>query len=177
VLPGIIGSLQAMEAIKLLAGLGSPPLGRLVHYRALDTSFREIKIKPDPSCPLCGTQPTITAPVAYPEKSCDMNNDGLPEISTQDLKNILDSGFDGILLDVREQDEFFMAHIDGCQLLPLSGWPEAASNLPKEETYYVLCAAGMRSARAGMWMLDNGFEKVTNVAGGMKSWQQERALD
>lgn len=174
-LPGIIGSLQAMEAIKLLLNIGSPPLGRLIHFRAQDTSFRELKIKPDPNCPLCGNDPTLTAPVTYSD-SCDMNKE-LPEISTLELKAKMDAGLDGILLDVREQDEFFMAHIDGCQLLPLSGWPDAASSLPQDATYYVLCAAGMRSARAGMWMLENGFENVTNVAGGMKNWLAERASD
>ena len=173
-LPGIIGSLQAMEAIKLLAGIGTPPLGRLTHYRALDTSFREIKIKPDPACPLCGENPTITDPLSYQEDPCAMNNDGLPEISTQELKTILDTGFEGILLDVREQDEFFMAHIEGCELLSLSSWPEAAANLPKDAKYYVLCAAGVRSAHAGNWMLQNGFSDVTNVAGGMNSWLSQQ---
>lgn len=174
-LPGIIGSLQAMEAIKLIAGLGKPPLGRLLHYRALDTSFRELKIKADSACQLCGKNPTITAPVNYSETTCDMNDQGLPEISTLELKTILDDGFDGILLDVREQDEFMMAHIDGVQLLPLSGWPESAVNLPKDAKYLVLCAAGMRSARAGMWMQQNGFKDVTNVTGGMKSWLEEQS--
>lgn len=162
-----------METIKLIIGLGKPPLGRLIHYRALDTSFRELKIKADPGCQLCGEKPTITAPVNYSETSCDMNDQELPHISTLELKKILDDGFEGILLDVREQDEFMMAHIDGVQLLPLSGWPEVASNLPKDTKYLVLCAAGVRSARAGMWMQQNGFEDVTNVTGGMKSWLQE----
>lgn len=169
-LPGVIGSLQAMEAIKLLAGLGKPPLGRLMHYRALDTSFRELQIKKDPNCQLCGPNATITQPVSYQE-SCIMTQ--LPEITTLELRRILADGFDGILLDVREQDEYFMAHIDGSQLLPLSGWPAVAANLPKDVKYLVHCAAGMRSARAGEWMLQNGFEDVTNVAGGMKQWLQE----
>lgn len=174
-LPGIIGSLQAMEAIKLLLNLGAPPLGRLVHYRALDTSFRELKIKPDPRCPLCGENPTITAPVSYSD-TCNMN-ESLPEISTLELKAKMDAGLDGILLDVREQDEFFMAHIDGCQLIPLSGWPDAAASLSKDDKYYVLCAAGVRSERASLWMLENGFTDVTNIAGGMKSWLSERAAE
>ena len=104
-------------------------------------------------------------------------NEGLPEISTRELKTKMDSGLDGILLDVREQDEFFMAHIDGCQLVPLSGWPDAAASLAKDEKYYVLCAAGVRSERAGSWMLENGFTDVINIAGGMKSWLSERAGD
>ena len=159
-----------MGAIKLLAGLGRPRLGRLVHYRALDTSFRELQIKKDPNCALCGTKATITAPVSY-QKSCTMTP--LPEITTLELRQILADGFDGILLDVREQDEYFIAHIEGSQLLPLSGWPAVAANLPKDVKYYVHCAVGMRSARAGEWMLQNGFEDVTNGAGGMKQWLQE----
>lgn len=157
-----------MEAVKLLAGIGNPPLGRLIHYRALTTTFREIKIKKDPACPLCGDNPTIHQPV---QESEPMNE--LPEISTLELRTLLAHGLDGILLDVREQDEYMMAHIEGSQLLPLSGWPEAATHLPKDTKYYVHCAAGLRSARAGAWMLQNGFSDVTNVAGGMKQWIAE----
>ncbi len=157
-----------MEAIKLLAQLGSPPLGRLIHYRALSTAFREIKIKPDPHCPLCSENAHITEPLIETKKMTP-----LPEITTLELRKILSEGFDGILLDVREQDEYFTAHIEGSQLLPLSGWPEAASELPKDAQYLVHCAAGMRSARAGEWMLQNGFTNVTNIAGGMKQWLQE----
>ena len=157
-----------MEAIKLLAGIGQAPLGRLIHYRALSTSFREIKIKRDPNCPLCGKNPRITQPII--EKQ-DMTE--LPEITTLELRKILDDGFEGILLDVREQDEYMMANIEGSELLPLSGWPDAATNLPKNAKYLVHCAAGMRSARAGVWMLQNGFTDVTNVAGGMKQWLAE----
>ena len=167
-LPGVVGTLQAMEAIKILAGIGTPPLGRLIHYRALASRFREIKIKRDPKCPLCGDQPIIHQPVL---KSQDMTE--LPEITTLELRQILADGFDGILLDVREQDEYMMSHIEGSQLLPLSGWPDVAADLPKDARYLVHCAAGMRSARAGMWMLQNGFTDVTNVAGGMKQWIAE----
>ena len=167
-LPGIVGSLQAMEAIKLLANLGHPPLGRLIHYRALSTLFREIKIKPDPDCPLCGDNPTITKPITDKNEMTE-----LPEITTLELRKILTDGFEGILLDVREQEEYMMAHIEGSELLPLSGWPSSAVNLPKDAKYYVHCAAGMRSAKAGTWMLQNGFTHVTNVAGGMKQWLQE----
>jgi adenylyltransferase/sulfurtransferase len=157
-----------MEAIKLLASLGQAPLGRLIHYRALSTAFREIKIKRDPGCPLCGDNPTITKP--FTDKK-DMIE--LPEITTLELRKILAEGFEGILLDVREQDEYMMAHIEGSELLPLSGWPASAHNLPRDAKYYVHCAAGMRSAKAGVWMLQNGFTDVTNVAGGMKQWLQE----
>ena len=157
-----------MEAIKLLAELGKPPLGRLIHYRALTTAFREIKIRRDPNCPLCSKNATITQPFNDQKEMTP-----LPEITTLELRQILADGFEGILLDVREQDEYFMAHIDEAQLLPLSGWPAVAANLPKDVKYLVHCAAGMRSARAGEWMLQNGFADVTNVTGGMKQWLQE----
>jgi adenylyltransferase/sulfurtransferase len=131
-------------------------------------AFREIKIKRDPGCPLCGDNPSITKP--FTDKK-DMIE--LPEITTLELRKILAEGFEGILLDVREQDEYMMAHIEGSELLPLSGWPASAHNLPRDAKYYVHCAAGMRSAKAGVWMLQNGFTDVTNVAGGMKQWLQE----
>ncbi len=170
-LPGVIGSLQAMEAIKLLAGLGKPPLGRLVHYHALDSSFREIKIKKDPHCPLCGDNPNLTEESLTSSSESEMT--ALPEISTLELREILEEGFEGILLDVRELDEHSMANIPSAKLVPLSGWPDAATNLSKDTKYLVLCAAGMRSHRAGSWMLENGFEDVTNVVGGMKQWLLE----
>jgi len=160
-----------MEAIKILANLGKPPLGRLIHYRALDTSFREIQIKKDPNCPLCGAHPSITKPVSSNHPNHKMNQ--LQEISTLELRERLNSQLDGILLDVRERDEYLMNHIDQSQLIPLSGWPAAATHLPKDTKYYVHCAAGMRSARACQWMLQNGFTDVTNVSGGMKQWLEE----
>lgn len=159
-----------METIKLLAALGQPPLGRLVHYRALTTSFRELKIKKDPACPLCSARATIRKPVSE-SPSSTMNP--IPEITTLELRDLLDEGIDGILLDVREEDEYALAHIEGSRLLPLSGWPEAAAELPRDAKYYVHCAAGIRSARACHWMLQNGFGEAINVAGGMKQWLAE----
>lgn len=160
-----------METIKLLAEIGTPPLGRLIHYRALNSTFREIKITKDPACPLCGPQATIDQ--LLDETSSMNENPEIPEITTRELREILSRGFDGILLDVREEDEYLTAHIEGSQLLPLSGWPEAAANLPKDAKYYVHCAAGLRSARACHWMLQHGFNDATNVSGGMKQWLAE----
>ena len=157
-----------MEAIKLLGGLGKPPLGRLIHYQSLSSRFREIKIKKDPACPLCGDNATITKPTNSPPKMT-----ALPEITTLELRQLLADGIDGVLIDVREQDEYMMAHIEGSDLIPLSGWPAAAAELPTDQKYYIHCAAGVRSARAGEWMLHNGYTDVTNIAGGMKQWLQE----
>ena len=167
VLPGIIGSLQAMEALKHLLNLGQQPFGRLLHYQALTSTFREIKIKSDPACPLCGNNRTINQPVSY-EQSCTMNN--APEISTTELRELLSQKTDAILIDVREQEEYDQEHIPGSKLLPLSTWPDAITSLPKDATYFVHCQKGMRSARAQDYMLNTGFHDVTNIAGGMDAW-------
>ncbi|MGE9267217.1 MAG: molybdopterin-synthase adenylyltransferase MoeB [Verrucomicrobiales bacterium] len=167
VLPGIIGSLQAMEALKFLLDLGTQPLGRLIHYQALSSSFRELKIKPDPNCPLCGQNPSITAPISY-EHSCSMND--YKEISTNDLRDILTQGTDAILIDVREQEEYDLDHIPGSRLIPLSTWPATIEHLDKNASYLVHCQKGMRSARACQYMLANGFQDATNIAGGMDAW-------
>ncbi len=162
-----------MEAIKLITKIGQPPLGKLIHHQSLNSSFREIKIKKDPNCPLCGKQPTITS--LKNSQPTNQSMDSIPEISTLELRQILGSNFDGILLDVREEEEYQQVNIPQAQLLPLSQWPEAAANLPKDTEYLVHCAAGIRSARAVHWMLQNGFSNATNIAGGMKQWLQEEA--
>jgi adenylyltransferase/sulfurtransferase len=149
--------------------LDIPRLVRLIHYRALPTLFREIKIKPDPDCPLCGDNPTITKPFTDKKEMTE-----LPEITTLELRKILTDGLEGILLDVREQDEYMMAHIEGSELLPLSGWPSSACQ-PSQRTQSITSTAQpeCEALEAGTWMLQNGFSDVTNVAGGMKQWLQE----
>ena len=155
-----------MEALKLVAGLGEPPLGRLTYYQALTTRFRELKLKANPDCPLCGTNPTITSPIDYSTPTA-MN-----EISITDLANALGENPDAItLIDVREQDEWDQAHLPEATLLPLSQWPAIAEErLPKEGTYHLLCAGGVRSARAAVWLEQNGYQNTTNIAGGMNAW-------
>lgn len=161
-----------MEAIKILANLGHPPIGRLMTYQALDSTFRFIKIKKDPQCALCSENASITEPVSYaPEETMNV----LPEITTLELRQRMQQGLDGILLDVRERNEFHYARIEGCELVPLSNWPDVAAYLPKNSKYYVYCAAGVRSARAGEWMLAHGYHDVTNIAGGIQQWLAEEA--
>jgi sulfur-carrier protein adenylyltransferase/sulfurtransferase len=172
VLPGIIGSLQAMEAIKLLLGLGEIPLGKLTCYDALRSSFRVLTLRRDPACRLCGDTPSIHSisnPETLASSSCDMSTE-LPTITVSDLKARLDAGFDGLLIDVREPDEYAAAHIEGSRLIPLATLPAAFSELPKDQEILVHCKAGGRSARAVQAMLDAGFTDVTNVAGGMDAW-------
>jgi adenylyltransferase/sulfurtransferase len=176
VLPGIIGSLQAMEAIKLLLEMGTVPLGKLTCYDGLQSAFRSIKLNRDPCCRLCGGQPEIHSVFnaeTTASASCEMNSTPMESITTLELRDMLDQSFDGLLIDVREPDEYAVAHIDGSRLIPLNTLPDALDSLPKDREILVHCKAGGRSARAVGYLLANGFTRVKNVAGGMDAWLAE----
>ena len=172
VLPGIIGSLQAMETIKLLLGLGDIPLGKLTCYDALRSSFRVLTLRRDPACRLCGDSPSIHS-ISNPETlaphSCEMSTH-LPTFSVSELKARLASGFYGLLIDVREPDEYALANIPGSRLIPLATLPAVLPELDKNQEILIHCKAGGRSARAVQTLLDAGFTNVTNIAGGMDAW-------
>ncbi len=176
VLPGVIGSMQAMEAIKLLLGIGEPPLGKLTVYDALQTSFRTLKVHRDPRCRLCGEKPEITS-VANPETTasatCETPSITMQSITTLELRQILTEGLDGMLIDVRQPDEHAANNIPQAKLIPLAELPSEADSLPKDQEIYVHCKAGGRSAKAVEFLMDQGFTKVTNVAGGMDAWLKE----
>jgi len=175
VLPGIMGSLQAMEAIKLLLGAGEPPLGRLLHYDALHTRFREFKLKRDPECPLCGDNPTITKLIDY-ENFCGMNTstpNNPDEISVSELNDKLANNFNGIFLDVRETWEYDVASIPGARLVPLATFPSIIPELKSaglDTEIIIHCKSGMRSDRACEFLRGEGFTKAINVAGGIDAW-------
>lgn len=172
VLPGIIGSLQAMEAIKLILGIGGPPLGKILIYDALSTSFRSLKLPHDPACRLCGVNPTITS-VGNPETSAPTTCPTMQTITAEELKARLDSGdLNALLIDVREHDEWDAAHIPQAKLVPLQTIPTYAPNLPKDTRIIIHCKAGMRSAKACEYLTSLGFENVTNVTGGMDAFQK-----
>jgi len=172
VLPGIIGSLQAMEAIKLILGIGEPPLGKILIYDALSTSFRSLKLPHDPACRLCGQNPTITS-VNNPETSAQTTCSTMQTITAAELKARLDSGdLNALLIDVREKDEWQIAHIPQAKLVPLQTIPAYAPNLPKDTEIIIHCKAGMRSAKACEYLASLGFENVTNVEGGMDAFQK-----
>lgn len=176
VLPGIMGSLQAMEAIKILLGAGSPPLGRLLHYDALQTTFREFRLRRDPECPLCGENPTITELMDY-DQFCGVpaqeeSDDGF-EITVETLREKLASGFSGTLLDVRETWEHDVTNIPEAQLIPLGEFPAIIPELEtkgRDHEILIHCKAGMRSARACEILINEGFTNVRNVAGGIDAW-------
>jgi molybdopterin/thiamine biosynthesis adenylyltransferase/rhodanese-related sulfurtransferase len=170
VLPGIIGSLQAMEAIKLLAGIGDSLAGRLIHYDALAPRFREFKLRRDPECPVCGDHPTITEPIDY-HQFCGMPNpDTLPSVTVHELAAKRARGEQFTLIDVREPDEYAASRIEGSQLIPLATLPDHLNALEKASEILVHCKAGGRSAQAVQLLLDAGFGNVHNVEGGIDAW-------
>lgn len=179
VLPGIMGSLQAMEAIKIILGCGTPPLGRLIHYDALNTSFREFNLRRDPECPLCGENPSITHLIDY-EQTCSNTKptntmDNQDEISVEQLKSKLDEPFNGLLLDVSEPWEYNVAHIDAARHVPMGDIPEFVSELKtmgEDQELLVICKSGGRSGRVMDYLVDQGFTNVYNVSGGMDAWSK-----
>ncbi|MGD7653521.1 MAG: molybdopterin-synthase adenylyltransferase MoeB [Verrucomicrobiales bacterium] len=173
VLPGVIGSIQAMETLKILLGIGTPPLGKLTVYQALDSSFRSLRLERDPRCRLCGENPQIHS-VSNSETTAGTTCQpaGMGSIDVTRLRSLLDNNFTGILLDVREPFEHAMTHIDGALLMPLGSVPERFHELPKDKEILVLCKAGVRSAMAAEFLLDHGFRNIKNIEGGMNAWHQ-----
>jgi adenylyltransferase/sulfurtransferase len=173
VLPGIIGTLQAIETIKLLIGIGEPLIGRLLHFDALKVKFRELNLRRDPQCPVCGESPTIFAPVDY-DQFCGTRPDGtVPAMSVSELKRKMDAGEAFQLIDVREPFEYEIARIDGARLIPLGEIPDRASGLPREQAIVVHCHSGQRSAQAVRLLQQRGFTSVYNLDGGIDAWSDE----
>ncbi|MBV9455354.1 MAG: molybdopterin-synthase adenylyltransferase MoeB [Rubrobacter sp.] len=178
ILPGAIGTIQATEAVKLILGIGEPLIGRLLLYDALDMRFREMKLRKDPSCPVCGENPTVTELIDYqefcgiPQANAQAAADEVPEISVQELKKKLDNGTEVSVLDVREPHEYEVANI-GARLIPLGELPERLIELDKDETFAIHCKTGGRSASAVKLLQEAGFENVYNVKGGITAWSEE----
>jgi adenylyltransferase/sulfurtransferase len=173
VLPGIIGSIQAMETLKLILGIGELPLGKLTVYDGLKSSFRSLRIGRDPHCRLCSASPTIDS-VANAETqastTCAASRDEVPVITVDRLREILNASFDGLLIDVREPHEHAVSQIDGARLIPLRELPSQLGELPRDREIIVHCKSGARSSRAVKLLLESGFPRVTNVQGGIDAW-------
>ncbi len=178
VLPGIIGLIQATETLKVITGAGTSLLNRLLLVDALAMRFREIKLRRDPGCPICGINRTITQLIDY-EQFCGIEKAGEirmnpHEVSVKDLKRALDDPSLGIkVVDVREPDEQKIAAIKGVTLLPLSQLPERCKELDPEGTYYLHCKAGGRSLKAVEFLRKKGFKHVKSVAGGITAWSEQ----
>ena len=173
VLPGIVGSLQANEAIKLLLGIGEPLIGRLVHIDALAFRFREIKLRKDVQCAVCSENPTITE-LKEIEFSCEMpESSDLREIDVQALKERMESEPSFVLLDVREPHEAEIASLPGAKLIPLGELPDRMDELDQQAETIIHCKAGGRSAKALALLKEAGFEDVCHVQGGINAWSRE----
>jgi adenylyltransferase/sulfurtransferase len=179
VLPGIVGTIQATETIKLILGIGETLAGRLLLIDALSMQFRAMTLRKDPACPACGTR-TITALIDYDE-FCgapgvdDAHDvDDVVEITPRDLAARLSRGDDTFdLIDVREPGEWAIARIDGARLIPLAQIPAALPSLDKTREIVVMCRSGVRSADAARFMQRSGFARVKNLAGGILRWSAD----
>ncbi|BCJ37550.1 adenylyltransferase/sulfurtransferase MoeZ [Actinocatenispora thailandica] len=181
VLCASIGSIQVNEAIKLITGIGDPLVGRLMVYDALEMSYRDIKVRKDPNCPLCGEHPTQTALLEDYEDFCGAVSDEATEavqgstITATELKEWQDAGKDFLLVDVREQAEFEIIRIPGSVLIPkgdiLSG--EALASLPQDRQIVLHCKSGVRSAEALAALKAAGFADAVHVQGGVLAWQAQ----
>jgi adenylyltransferase/sulfurtransferase len=176
VLPGIIGTLQAMETIKLLLGLGEPLIGRLVLYDALSTEFHKLELRKDPACPLCGENPTITELIDYDE-FCGLRVpapafDGIEncQISPPELKARLNQGDPLVLIDVREPHEYAICRLEGARLMPFSTFAEQVHELNSADETVLLCRNGLRSLQVVQLLWEAGFRKLYNLAGGLDAW-------
>jgi sulfur-carrier protein adenylyltransferase/sulfurtransferase len=173
VLPGIIGMLQAIETIKLIVGIGEPLVGRLLHFDALKVKFRELNLRRDPECPVCGENPTIFSPIDYEQFCGALDEAAIPKMSAHALKRKMDAREPFQLIDVREVFEYEIARIDGAKLIPLGQIAERADELPRERPIVVHCHSGQRSAQAVRLLQQRGFDKVYNLEGGIDAWSDQ----
>jgi adenylyltransferase/sulfurtransferase len=184
ILPGLVGVIQATEAIKLILGKGEPLIGRLLLVDALNMRFRELKLRKNPECPVCGTNPTVTALIDY-EHFCGIVpevpaattegrivKNGIPQMTVKELKARRDAGDEIFLLDVREPYEFQIAQIGG-KLIPQNDVPNRLAEIPRDREIIVHCRSGARSQRIAEFLKQSGYQDVVNVAGGILAWSDE----
>ncbi|HEY6348869.1 MAG TPA: molybdopterin-synthase adenylyltransferase MoeB [Candidatus Angelobacter sp.] len=178
ILPGLVGLIQATEAIKLVLGKGDPLIGRLLLVDALGMRFRELKLRKNPECVVCGKHPTVTKLIDY-EEFCGLRGQeqpvataGIPEISVEELKRRLDAKDDLFILDVREPHEYQICNLNG-YLVPLNDLPKRVHELDPNKDMVVHCRSGGRSAKAVEFLRQAGFSKAKNLAGGILAWSDK----
>ncbi len=183
ILPGLLGLMQATETLKILLGVGEPLIGRLVLVDALSMRFREMKIRKDPACVLCGPRPTVTRLIDYesfcgpaaeetPMVSSESMFGRVPEVTVEELKSMRERGESFVLVDVREAREWVIADLDDSVKIPLGSLPQSLEKLSKEDDIVVYCRSGARSGNAVQFLLQNGYEKAKNLAGGINRWAE-----
>jgi adenylyltransferase/sulfurtransferase len=180
ILPGLVGVMQATEAIKLILGKGDTLAGRLLLVDALNMRFRELKLRRNPECPVCGDHPTVTKLIDYqqfcgvmPEtKEEKALRNGIPQMTVQELKQRMDAGEDFLLLDVREPYEYQIANLGG-KLIPQNDVPQRLGELERDKEIVVHCKSGGRSQRIAEFLKQAGYANVSNVAGGILAWSDQ----
>jgi adenylyltransferase/sulfurtransferase len=179
VLPGIMGCIQAMETIKLILGIGDPLIGRLLLFDALAMKFRELKLRKNPDCPICGTNRTISKLIDY-ELFCGIRGEehvpvfnGIPEITPVELKKKIDAHEPFVLIDVREPHEYQICKIPGSKLIPLGEVAKRMNELDSADEIVVHCKSGMRSSKAVELLMKSGFGKIHNLKGGILAWSDQ----
>lgn len=180
VLPGVVGVMQAIEAVKLIVGIGEPLIGRLIHFDALKMAFREFKVRQDPSCPVCSQHPTVTELIDYEQfcgipqaRAAEEAEPPVPEITVQELKTKLDHGDSFVLLDVREKYEWDIVRLPGAKLIPLAELHARMSELDSTDDIVIHCKVGERSVKAVRLLQKAGFGKLYNVVGGIAAWSDQ----
>jgi adenylyltransferase/sulfurtransferase len=179
ILPGVVGLIQATEVIKLLLGIGDTLVGRLLLYDALSMRFREMRVRRDPACPVCGEHRTVTALVDYdefcgvPDHEARQRVEAEFEIEPKELARKLAAGEDVFVLDVRNPDEYAICRIEGAELMPLPQLLEGVSRLDSAREMVVHCHHGLRSAQAVNFLRGLGFTRVKNLRGGIDAWAEE----
>jgi adenylyltransferase/sulfurtransferase len=177
ILPGLVGVMQATEAIKLILGKGEPLVGRLLLVDSLAMKFRELKLRKNPDCPACGTHPTVTTLIDYNE-FCGIRGEEkpvdnqVPTISVEELKQRQDKGDDLFVLDVREPHEYQICNLNG-YLIPLGDLPKRVNELDSSREIVAHCRSGARSAKAVDFLRQAGFTKVKNLSGGILAWAEK----
>jgi adenylyltransferase/sulfurtransferase len=180
ILPGLVGVIQATEVIKLILGKGDSLVGRLLLVDALNMRFRELKLRKNPECPVCGSNPTVTALIDYdhfcgivPETPQERNvKNGIAQLTVKELKARRDAGEDIFLLDVREPYEVQIAQIGGT-VIPQNDVPNRLAEIPRDREIVVHCRSGARSQRIAEFLKQSGYTQVVNLAGGILAWSDE----
>jgi sulfur-carrier protein adenylyltransferase/sulfurtransferase len=178
ILPGMIGIVQATEAVKLILGTGEPLVGRLLLYDALAMRFRELKLRRNPECPVCGDHPTVTKLIDYQE-FCGLGRGEEPvveaagDIEPTEVKQKIDRGDNFVLIDVREPHEYQICNIPYAKLIPLGELPKRVNELNTADEIVAHCKSGMRSAKAVDFLKQAGFRRVRNMKGGILAWSDK----
>jgi sulfur-carrier protein adenylyltransferase/sulfurtransferase len=181
ILPGAIGVIQATEAVKLIMGIGEPLIGRLVLYNALKMQFRELRLRKDPQCPICGENPTIKELIDYeqfcgitkPTAEAVVNAVNPNEITVRELKERLDRGEKPLIVDVREPYEYQIARIPNTVLIPMNEVPSRLSELPRDREIILHCRSGKRSQDILEYLQTQGYTNLKNLKGGVLAWSEE----